>query len=39
MGIQAKLMNTIYIILTDKIDFFPVVQVMRRLKESQKKKN
>lgn len=35
MGIQTKLMNTIYIILTHKIDYFPVVSLINHYKKNQ----
>ena len=34
MGIQTKLMNTIYIILTHQIDFFPVEQLIQHFKKN-----
>lgn len=34
MGIQTKLMNTIYIILTHQIDFFPVEQLIHHFKKN-----
>jgi hypothetical protein len=35
MGIQTKLMNTIYIILTHKIDYFPVLSLINHYKKNQ----
>jgi hypothetical protein len=35
LGIQAKLMNTIYIILTKHVDFFPVQQMFATAKRAQ----
>lgn len=34
MGIQAKLMNTIYIILTKHVDLFPVQQMFQNAKRA-----
>lgn len=38
MGIQTKLMNTIYIILTHKIDYFPVVSLINHYKKNQQQR-
>ena len=35
MGIQTKLLNTIYIILTHKVDYFPVVSLINQYKKNQ----
>ena len=38
MGIQTKLMNTIYIILTLKIEYFPVDSLLNHYKKNQQQR-
>jgi len=38
MGIQTKLMNTIYIILTHRIDYFPVDELINHYMKNQQQR-